>query len=91
MKNSEIKKALKSENSIFFKVRNFAGVLSNNEKYVVISNDEETDKSQLIGCCTLSGVNCFVRAETKKGYETEVFEIGEFLKIMADFVEEIDM
>ena len=89
MKKQEIKKALKSREFTAFKVDGFVGVVTNSEKYVIVSIDNEKCVTEVIGCATLSGVNLFLRIEAKKGNETFLFELSNFLLSNSEFVETI--
>lgn len=89
MKKQEIKKALKSSEFTMFTVEGFVGAVSNSEKYVIVSTDNEKHETELIGCVTLAGVNLFLRIETKKGNETSLLELSEFLLCNSALVEKI--
>lgn len=89
MKKQEIKKALKNAEveRIMFKVLGYDGMVCNNSKYIVLSMDENGHNPELIDAITLSGVNCFVRAEMQKGRNTYIYETVYFLTMLHDIVE----
>ena len=89
MKKQEIKKALKNAEveRIMFKVLGFDGMVCNDSKYIVVSMDENGHNLELVDAITLSGVNCFVRAETQKGRDTFIYETANFLTMHHEAVE----